>query len=66
MSVLKYYRKDVTHYDITKKKVIKGSENDKIKERFTNLPQARRRALQLYRINNLISLKNSNGVSLPI
>lgn len=59
-------RRDVTHYVVTKLSFNKDDEKDSAKLQFKKLPEAREFARNLYRLGNLKSLTNSNGVVLPI
>ena len=57
-------RRPVIFYNVTKIKKI--NKDDEIVETFKSLSKARDRAGQLSRNGNFKSLKNNNGVSLPL
>ena len=59
-------RTAVIDYTVTKQRVNKNIEGDKATLTFTSLPEARRHARMLMQLGNFKSLKNSNGVTLPI
>jgi hypothetical protein len=66
MGTQKIMRRDVMFYTVTKKKKNKNIEGDTLKVKFNTLPRAREYAWDLYNVDNLKSLVNSNGVILPI